>query len=53
MVYQNGSLYIYINNNNPKGVDNRKFYTIEKNKTNKYLDKNKVELNFNNSRNIR
>ena len=28
---------IYItNNNNQKGVDNRKYYTIEKNKTNKY-----------------
>ena len=41
---------IYINNNNSqKGIDNKKYYTIEKDKTNKYLDKNKVELNFNNS----
>ena len=34
------------NNNNQKGVDNRKYYTIEKNKTNKYLKNNKVELNL-------
>ena len=41
---------IYINNNNnQKGIDNKKYYTIEKDKTNKYLDKNKVELKFDNS----
>ena len=38
---------IYItNNNNQKGIDNRKYYTIEKSKTNKYLNNNKVELNL-------
>ena len=38
---------IYISNNkNQKGVDNRKYYTIEKDKTNKYLDNNKVEINL-------
>ena len=42
--------YIYINNNNnQKGIDNKKYYTIEKDKINKYLDKNKVELKFDNS----
>ena len=41
---------IYINNNNnQKGIDNKKYYTIEKDKINKYLDKNKVELKFDNS----
>ena len=41
---------LYINNNNNlKGVDNKKYYTIEKDKINKYLDKNKVELKFDNS----
>ena len=34
-------IYI-INNNNQKDVDNRKYYTIEKNKMNKYLDKIKL-----------
>ena len=44
---------IYItNNNNQKGVDNRKYYTIEKNKTNKFLDNNKVELNLKDSINL-
>ena len=39
---------IYItNSNNKQGADNRKYYTIEKNKTNKELENNKVELNFN------
>ena len=33
------------NNNNQKGTNNRKYYTIEKTKTNKYLENNKVELN--------
>ena len=37
------------NNNNQKGTDNRKYYTIEKIKTNKYLENNKVELNLNES----
>ena len=39
---------IFINNdgNNHKGSDNRKYYTIDKTKTNKYLDNNKVELNL-------
>ena len=41
---------IYINNNNnQKGVDNRKYYTIEKNKTNKYLENNKAELELKDS----
>ena len=44
---------IYItNNNNQKGVDNKKYYTIEKNQTNKYLDNNKVELNLKDSINL-
>ena len=34
------------NNNNQKGTNNRKYYTIEKTKTNKYLENNKVELNL-------
>ena len=38
--------YIKINNNNnnQKGMVNRKYYTIEKNKTNKNLINKKVEL---------
>ena len=37
------------NNNNQKGVDNRKYYIVEKNKTNKYFENNKVELNLKDS----
>ena len=44
---------IYLtNNNNQKGADNRKYYTIEKAKTNKYLNNNKVELNLKDSINL-
>ena len=38
---------IYISNNkNQNGIDNKKYYTIEKDKTNKCLDNNKVEINL-------
>ena len=45
MVNQTEILYIS-NNYNQKGVNNKKFYTIEKIKTNKYLNNNKAELNL-------